>query len=144
MCIRDRAGDTVVVVDDVITTGGSTLKAIDAIEAEGGRVAAALVSVSYTHLDVYKRQHQGNAFQTVVFLGDGFLFGKGEAVFQRAAYVVVRIPRVGVPYAVDGADRARPYAVSYTHLSLSQRAGIKKQNPNTQIPVSFFAGCRCV
>ena len=27
----------------VITTGGSTLKAIDAIEAEGGRVAAALV-----------------------------------------------------------------------------------------------------
>ena len=38
-----QAGDTVVVVDDVITTGGSTLKAIDAIEAEGGRVAAALV-----------------------------------------------------------------------------------------------------
>ena len=37
-----QAGDTVVVVDDVITTGGSTLKAIDAIEAEGGRVAAAL------------------------------------------------------------------------------------------------------
>lgn len=30
-----QAGDTVVVVDDVITTGGSTLKAIDAIEAEG-------------------------------------------------------------------------------------------------------------
>ena len=29
--------------DNVITTGGSTLKAIDAIEAEGGRVAAALV-----------------------------------------------------------------------------------------------------
>ena len=38
-----QAGDTVVVVDDVITTGGSTLKGIDAIEAEGGRVAAALV-----------------------------------------------------------------------------------------------------
>ena len=38
-----QAGDTVVVVDDVITTGGSTLKAIDAIEAEGGKVAAALV-----------------------------------------------------------------------------------------------------
>lgn len=44
-CIEGNflAGDTVVVVDDVITTGGSTLKAIDAIEAEGGRVAAALV-----------------------------------------------------------------------------------------------------
>ena len=38
-----NAGDTVIVVDDVITTGGSTLKAIDAIEEEGGRVAAALV-----------------------------------------------------------------------------------------------------
>jgi len=38
-------GDTVVVVDDVITTGGSTLKAIDAIEREGGKVAFALVLV---------------------------------------------------------------------------------------------------
>lgn len=38
-------GDHVIVVDDVITTGGSTLKAIDAIEEEGGRVVAALVLV---------------------------------------------------------------------------------------------------
>jgi orotate phosphoribosyltransferase len=38
-------GDTVIVVDDVITTGGSTLKAIDAIERAGGRVALALVLV---------------------------------------------------------------------------------------------------
>lgn len=40
-----EAGREVLVVDDVITTGGSTLKAIDAIEAEGGKVAAALVLV---------------------------------------------------------------------------------------------------
>lgn len=40
-----RPGDAVVVVDDVITTGGSTLKAIDAIEEEGGKVAFALVLV---------------------------------------------------------------------------------------------------
>lgn len=40
-----EAGQQVIVVDDVITTGGSTLKAIDAIEAEGGKVAAALVLV---------------------------------------------------------------------------------------------------
>ena len=40
-----RPGDSVVVVDDVITTGGSTLKAIDAIEEEGGKVAFALVLV---------------------------------------------------------------------------------------------------
>ncbi len=38
-----KAGDSVVVVDDVITTGGSTLKAIDAIEAEGGKIAFVLV-----------------------------------------------------------------------------------------------------
>ena len=40
-----RTGDAVVVVDDVITTGGSTLKAIEAIEAEGGTVLLALVLV---------------------------------------------------------------------------------------------------
>ena len=40
-----KDGDTIVVVDDVITTGGSTLKAIDAIEREGGKVAFALVLV---------------------------------------------------------------------------------------------------
>ena len=40
-----EAGQEVIVVNDVITTGGSTLKAIDAIEAEGGKVVAALVLV---------------------------------------------------------------------------------------------------
>lgn len=35
----------IVVVDDVITTGGSTLKAIEAIEEEGGKVAFALILV---------------------------------------------------------------------------------------------------
>lgn len=40
-----KSGDEVVVVDDVITTGGSTLKAIDAIEAAGGIVKFALVLV---------------------------------------------------------------------------------------------------
>jgi len=40
-----KAGDNVIVVDDVITTGGSTLKAIDAIEREGGKIAFCLVLV---------------------------------------------------------------------------------------------------
>ncbi len=40
-----KHGDTVVVVDDTITTGGSTLEAIEKIRAEGGQVAFALVLV---------------------------------------------------------------------------------------------------
>ena len=36
-------GNSVVVVDDVITTGGSTLKAIDAIKEAGGKIAFVLV-----------------------------------------------------------------------------------------------------
>ena len=39
------AGDRVVVVEDVITTGGSALKAVQAIEAEGGTVIAVLAVV---------------------------------------------------------------------------------------------------
>jgi orotate phosphoribosyltransferase len=37
-----QSGDRVVVVEDVITTGGSALKAIEAVEAEGGQVLAVL------------------------------------------------------------------------------------------------------
>lgn len=40
-----KSGDSIVVVDDVITTGGSTLKAIDVIEREGGKVAFCIVLV---------------------------------------------------------------------------------------------------
>jgi orotate phosphoribosyltransferase len=40
-----KAGDTVVVIDDVITTGGSTIQAIEAVEAEGGQVAFVLALV---------------------------------------------------------------------------------------------------
>jgi orotate phosphoribosyltransferase len=39
------SGDSVVVVDDVITTGDSTLKAIAAVEEEGAKVAFVLVLV---------------------------------------------------------------------------------------------------
>jgi orotate phosphoribosyltransferase len=38
-----KSGDSVVVVDDVITTGGSTLQAIEKVEAEGGKVAFVIV-----------------------------------------------------------------------------------------------------
>ena len=39
------AGDSVVVVDDVVTTGGSTIKAIEKIETDGGKVVFAIVLV---------------------------------------------------------------------------------------------------
>ena len=42
---RFAKGNNVVVVDDVITTGASTLKAIDSIEEAGGKVAFVLVFV---------------------------------------------------------------------------------------------------
>ena len=40
-----QKGNLVVVIDDVITTGGSTLQAIEAVENAGGRVAFVLVLV---------------------------------------------------------------------------------------------------
>jgi orotate phosphoribosyltransferase len=39
------SGDSVVVVDDVITTGGSTIQAIEAIEEGGGQIAFVIVLV---------------------------------------------------------------------------------------------------
>ena len=40
-----KEGDTVVAIDDVITTGGSTLNAIEIIERSGGKVAFVVVLV---------------------------------------------------------------------------------------------------
>jgi orotate phosphoribosyltransferase len=40
-----KAGDTVVVVDDVVTSGNSTIAAINAVTQEGGKVAFAAVLV---------------------------------------------------------------------------------------------------
>jgi len=40
-----KPGDTVVVVDDVVTSGNSTITAINAVTNEGGRVAFAVVLV---------------------------------------------------------------------------------------------------
>ena len=39
------AGDEVVMIEDTVTTGGSTLKAIQAVEAEGGTVLAVLALI---------------------------------------------------------------------------------------------------
>ena len=47
-----KEGDSVVALDDVITTGGSTLKAIEAIENEGGKVAFVLVLVDLSLIHI--------------------------------------------------------------------------------------------
>jgi orotate phosphoribosyltransferase len=66
--------DSIVVVDDVITTGGSTIQAIDAIEDAGGRVAFVLALVDreeggrenieergYTVVPIFTRTDLSNA-----------------------------------------------------------------------------------
>jgi len=40
-----KAGDSVVIVDDVVTSGGSIITAIEAVKREGGKVAFAVVLV---------------------------------------------------------------------------------------------------
>ena len=40
-----RSGDKVVVIEDVITTGGSALRAIEAVRAEGGTISGVLAVV---------------------------------------------------------------------------------------------------
>jgi orotate phosphoribosyltransferase len=64
-----RKGDTVVVLEDVVTTGESTLKAINAVQSEGGTVAFVAVLVDrqeggrerieqlgYTVVSAFKRE----------------------------------------------------------------------------------------
>jgi orotate phosphoribosyltransferase len=54
-------GHSVVIVDDVITTGGSTLRAIDAIEAHGGKIAFVIVLVDREEggrANIEKRGHR--------------------------------------------------------------------------------------
>jgi orotate phosphoribosyltransferase len=60
-----QKGDLVVVIDDVITTGGSTLQAIEAVENAGGQVAFVLVLVDRKEggrEGIEKRGHKVVAF----------------------------------------------------------------------------------
>jgi orotate phosphoribosyltransferase len=67
------AGDSVVVVDDVITTGGSTIQAIDAVEEAGGHVAFVLVLVDRQEggrQNIEKRGHKVVSIITRAELGN--------------------------------------------------------------------------
>jgi orotate phosphoribosyltransferase len=67
-------GDSVVVVDDVITTGGSTLQAIEAIEEAGGKVAFVIVLVDRQEGGRENIERRGHAVVSVFTRAD--LIGK--------------------------------------------------------------------
>jgi orotate phosphoribosyltransferase len=78
-------GDSVVVVDDVITTGGSTLQAIDAIEEAGGRVAFVLVLMDRQEGGREAIEQRGHAVVSIFTRAD--LTSKGISPQSHTAFV---------------------------------------------------------
>lgn len=60
------AGDAVVVIEDVITSGGSALQAIEAIVAEGGKVLGVLAVVDREQGGRQKLEAAGHAVETLI------------------------------------------------------------------------------
>jgi len=60
------AGHAVVVIEDVITSGGSALQAIDAVVAEGGRVLGVLAVVDREQGGREKLEAAGHAVHTLI------------------------------------------------------------------------------
>jgi orotate phosphoribosyltransferase len=71
-----RKGQKVVVLDDVVTRGESTLKAIDAIEQEGGKIAFVVVLVDRQEGGRRKIEERGYTVYA--------LFTKGELLGTNA------------------------------------------------------------
>jgi len=67
-----EAGSRVVIVDDVLTTGGSIMSAAKAISALGGRVAYALVFLDRLQNGVRRLREEGVTAYSVIKI-DGFL-----------------------------------------------------------------------
>ena len=64
------AGSTVIVVEDVITTGGSALAAIEAVEEAEGRVVGVLAVVDRMEGGRQKLEDRGYAVQAMVTIQD--------------------------------------------------------------------------
>lgn len=71
------SGDSVVVVDDVITTGGSTLQAIEAIEANGGEIAFVIVLVD--RQEGGRQNIENRGYRVVSIFGREDLIGSDSA-----------------------------------------------------------------
>lgn len=65
-----RSGDQVVVVEDVITSGGSALQAIEAVEAEGGKVIGVLAVVDREEGGRQKLEQAGYQVRTLATAAD--------------------------------------------------------------------------
>ncbi len=65
-----QPGETVVIVDDVATTGGSSIKAIDAVEALGCRVARVVVVLDRLEGAAAAFQQRGVDFKSLVTIRD--------------------------------------------------------------------------
>lgn len=60
------AGSTVAIVDDVITTGGSIFRAIEAVEAEGCRVGKVVVLLDRNQGGAEELRHRGYGFASLL------------------------------------------------------------------------------
>lgn len=69
-----RAGDCVVVLDDVITRGESTLKAIEAVEQSGGKVQ--FVAVLVDREEGGRQRIMERGYQVVSIFGRAEVFGE--------------------------------------------------------------------
>lgn len=78
------AGDSVVVVEDVVTTGGSALRAIDAVAAEGGTVLAVLALLDREEGGRAAIEHAGYPVHTLYTIGDLFAAAGTSAEQMRA------------------------------------------------------------
>jgi len=65
-----KAGDKVLMVEDVVTTGGSTLRAIDAVEAQGGKVVRIIAMVDRLAGAADAFAERGYAFTPIFTVND--------------------------------------------------------------------------
>ncbi|MCF0233546.1 MAG: orotate phosphoribosyltransferase [Thermoguttaceae bacterium] len=65
-----KAGDEVVVVEDVVTTGGSSLKAIERLEAEGIKVRGVVAIIDRMEGGAEAFQSRGYKFQSLLTIRD--------------------------------------------------------------------------
>jgi orotate phosphoribosyltransferase len=80
-----KPGDLVVVIDDVITRGDSTLAAVDAVEKEGGKIA--FVAVLVDREEGGRQKIESRGYAVVSAFSRAELFDAGPAGYASGARV---------------------------------------------------------